>query len=420
MKAAVLRLTLLHRLWRLFPARQRRRLAARAAFLLHYRIGKSAPPARRGVAIAGELSRASGLGEGARVMLRALDYLAMPNWAVDIGDLLPGASHEIAVSLCQPPPAGTPLVLHVNPPMLPLVLLRLPRALIRERRLIGYWAWELPVAPTEWRAAARLMHEIWVPSQFTATAIEPLLPGRVRVVPHPLAVAPPMCSAMGRADFGFPADAVVVLVSMSLASSLERKNPFGAIAAFRAAFGDRPDRLLVLKIGYPEHFPTDFERITAAVAGAPNIRIDTRTLSQHDRHALTAASDIVLSLHRSEGFGLVPAEAMLLGKPVIATGWSGNMQFMDATSAALVGYRLVASRDPREVYRDSRWAEPDQEEAVAELRRLADDPSERVALGERGRHRALVRLGAAPLEEALRSIGLFDHGVELEMVPIRR
>jgi glycosyltransferase involved in cell wall biosynthesis len=119
-----------------------------------------------------------------------------------------------------------------------------------------------------------------------------------------------------------------------------------------------------------------------------------------------AASDIVLSLHRSEGFGLVPAEAMLLGKPVIATGWSGNMDFMDATSAALVGYRLVPTEDPRQVYHGASWAEPDQRDAVAHLRRLADDAAERRALGCRARAMATDRLGAGPLADALRAIGL--------------
>jgi glycosyltransferase involved in cell wall biosynthesis len=121
---------------------------------------------------------------------------------------------------------------------------------------------------------------------------------------------------------------------------------------------------------------------------------------------LTAASDIVMSLHRSEGFGLVLAEAMLLGKPVIATGWSGNMAFMDAGSAALVDYRLVATDDPRQVYTGASWAEADQASAVQHLRRLADDAAARSALGAKGQATATARLGITPLVAALRDIGL--------------
>jgi glycosyltransferase involved in cell wall biosynthesis len=113
----------------------------------------------------------------------------------------------------------------------------------------------------------------------------------------------------------------------------------------------------------------------------------------------------VLSLHRSEGFGLVLAEAMLLGKPVIATAWSGNLTFMDDSSAALVGYRLVAAQDPRQTYTGASWAEPDQATAVAQLRRLADDAGERIALGAKGRSFATKRLGIAPLMAAVQSLG---------------
>ena len=114
----------------------------------------------------------------------------------------------------------------------------------------------------------------------------------------------------------------------------------------------------------------------------------------------------MLSLHRAEGFGLVLAEAMLLGKPVIATGWSGNMGFMDAASAATVGYRLVPVEDARQVYRDSYWAEPDVADAAAHLRRLADDAETRAAMGARGKALVTRRLSATPLADAVRSLGL--------------
>jgi glycosyltransferase involved in cell wall biosynthesis len=230
-----------------------------------------------------------------------------------------------------------------------------------------------------------------------------LLPNRVRVVPPPLAVVPPAASRLDRAAFGLPRDAVVVLVSFNLASSFARKNPFAAVAAFRCAFGDRPDRILLLKVSHPDHAPADFARL-AQMAQAPNIRIDTRTLPPDDRHALTACADIVLSLHRGEGFGLVLAEAMLLGKPVIATGWSGNTDFMDGRNAALVGYRLVPARDDRSVYRGL-WAEPDVAEAASLLRALADDPDRRRGLGERARTSALVRLDGRELVAALGGLG---------------
>ncbi len=394
-----------HRLWRLLPAQHRRRALTTAAALLAPRIARTYPAASQpGLAVVGELSRASGLGEGARLILAALQQARLPAWPVDVGPLLPAHSADLPACTRTPPP-GVPLLLHVNPPLLPLLLCRLPRSLVRGRRIIGYWAWELPTPPPDWRIGAQFVHEAWVPSHFSAAALETLLPGRVRVVPYPLAAVPPAPAPLDRAAFGLPHDAVVVLVSFNLASSLERKNPLAAIAAFRAAFGDRPDRILVLKVGNPDHFPEDFARIASAAADAPNIRLETRLLPPGELHALTAACDIILSLHRSEGFGLVLAEAMLLGRPVIATGWSGNMTFMDETCAALVEYRLVPTHDPRGTYVNTVWAEPSQELAVAHLRRLADDRAARCDLGARGRIAALARLGTAPLLAAANPSG---------------
>ena len=336
-------------------------------------------------------------------MARAVLGLGLPVWRLDVPS--PIDRKGTVDTATNAPPSGAPLVLHVNAPFLPLALMRLGRSLTRGRRIIGYWAWELPVVPPEWHGGQGFVHEIWAPSRFTAAALEPLMPGRVRVVPPALAVAPPTPSALDRAAFGLPANAVIVLMSFNLASSLERKNPLAAIQAFRAAFGERTDRLLLIKVLHADHAPADFARLVEA-ARAPNIRIETRSMPDRDRHALTAASDIVLSLHRSEGFGLVPAEAMMLGRPVIATGWSGNMDYMDRDNAALVGYRLVPANDDRSVYRNASWAEPDQGDAVTHLRFLADNEPARQGLGERARLSATRSFGSETLSAALRGVGL--------------
>ncbi len=386
----------LHRVWRLFPAGPRRALVRHGTAWLAPRPDRPAPSVAPGLALLGEFSRPSGLGMGVRLVRAALEGAGVKVVALDMdrrGDVMP--------------PPGMPLLLHVNPPMLPWALLRQDRRLLRGRRVVGMWNWELPVMPEAWRDGLRFVHEVWVTSRFTADAMAPLLPADgsigLRVVSYPLAVAPPVPAPIGRAAFGLPEDALVVLVSFNLASSFVRKNPLAAVAAFRAAFGARADRALVLKVGHPGHFPEDISLLRTAVAGMANVRIETREMVQGEVHALTACADIVLSLHRSEGFGLVPAEAMLLGRPVVATGWSGNMDFMDADSAALVPFRLVTARDPRGVLEvpGAVWAEPDVDAAAAALRRLADDPAGRAALGVRGQAHARAALGAETLMAAL-------------------
>jgi glycosyltransferase involved in cell wall biosynthesis len=173
------------------------------------------------------------------------------------------------------------------------------------------------------------------------------------------------------------------------------------------AFGTRSDRVLVLKVGNPHHAPEDFAQLEAAATGG-NIRLITDTLSPAAALALTATADIVVSLHRSEGFGLVAAEAMLLGKPVVATDWSATKEFMDENCAALVRSRLVPADDPRGVYAvpGAKWAEPDATHAADWLHRLADDPGRRRMLGDAGRSAALKRLGTERLAEAVNRLGL--------------
>ena len=393
-----------HRLWRALPQGPRRAALARGAAWLAPRPDAD-PPAPTSIAVCGEVLRASGLGQGARLMHAALGRLGIPASLLPAGLAVPGEDYGSAAM----PPPGAALVLHVNAPLLPAALLRLPRGMLRGRKIVGYWQWELPVAPALWRVGLPFVHEVWTSSAFTAGALRPMLPNGMilRVVPHPVAAVPPVASRMDRAAFGLPEAAVVTLASLNLASGWSRKNPMGALDAHALAFGTRADRILLLKIGHAHHYPADVARLAARAAELGNVRVETRTLPIGDTHALTACADIVLSLHRSEGFGLVPAEAMLLGRPVVATGWSATAEFMDASCAGMVAYRLAPSSDARAVYAvpGAMWAEPDVADAASWLRRLADDPAARLAMGEAGRAFASARLGAAPLEAAVRALG---------------
>ncbi len=206
-----------------------------------------------------------------------------------------------------------------------------------------------------------------------------------------------------RARLGLPGDALIVLTAFHMGSAFTRKNPLAAIAAFRRAFGDAPDRLLVIKLIDHGASPIARAALERAIAGASNIRLVNLMLPPADMSGLMAAVDIVLSLHRSEGFGLVPAEAMQLGKPVVATGWSGNMDFMNARNSAPVSYRLVPVQDPYDgafIADGQLWADADVDDAADWLRRLAAEPA--VAPASRRsrprRHRAATFAGD-PLRE---------------------
>jgi glycosyltransferase involved in cell wall biosynthesis len=190
-----------------------------------------------------------------------------------------------------------------------------------------------------------------------------------------------------RALLGLPRDALIVLNVFHLGSAFSRKNPIAAVKAFRRAFGDAPDRVLAIKLVDNGSAAGARRELDEAVAGACNIRVIDRMLPQPDMTGLMAASDIVISLHRSEGFGLVPSDAMRLGKPVVATGWSGNLEFMTKDNSALVSYRLVPVSDSDPSFDDGgqSWAEADVDDAAEWLRRLAASAELRQRMGSAAR-----------------------------------
>lgn len=390
-------LSLAHRAWRLMPRAARRAALTHGAALLAPALGP--PPARSdGAVIAGDVDGQNGIAESARILGQALAARGLLRGTMPLG--LPRVVPAFTGTL--PPEAAVISVL--NGPFLPVGLARLkPRGMLRGRRMIGVWAWELSKVPAEWAVGARFVHEVWAPSRFAAEAFETVAPGRVRVVRFPLATQLPFAVAGDRASFGLPVDRFVVLSAFNLASSCIRKNPLGVIAAFKAAFGTRQDVLLVLKLSGVAHYADNLAEISAALGGATNIRVMTETLSEPELRGLMAASDVVLSLHRSEGFGLIPAVAALLGVPVVATGYSGNLDFMDAASSALVRYRLVPTQDDRGVYDipGAVWADPEIEDAADWLKRLFDDPALRAELGAAGQRHALKTLGRETLDAAL-------------------
>lgn len=388
-------------LWRRLPRGLRRAGMTRISAALAPKPDRVPPTQSDGIIVAGDFAGSSGLAESARVLHKVVEAHGLARGALPLG--LPGFVEMHPAALAP----GAALLAVVNAPILPPSLLRLSRGALRKRRVIGFWAWELPVVAADWAEGAKFVHEIWGCSRFTAAAFEPLAPGRVRAVNYPVAEME-LPAEGSRADFGLPEDVFIVTTIFNLASSLVRKNPLGAIAAFKAAFGNSCDYLFVLKLSHVEAYPEDVALIMAAIGDAPNILLLTETISEPRLRGLMQVSDVVLSLHRAEGFGLIPATAMLLGQAVVATGWSGNMDFMTPEVSGLVPYRLIKAEDPRGTYAlaGAQWAEPDVEAAAELLRRLAGDAAGRQAMAAAGQAHAKQALGAGPFLAALRAAGV--------------
>ena len=384
----------IRRLWQRLPQNTRRQIMFDIGRLLAPHPDR-APRGGWPLGIAGLFSTASGLGEGARLAYAALEAAGRMPSAFDLSAAF-GQTEMAAPSMRELESAtGGSLVVHHNGPYIPHALWALGRAQVRGRRIIGYWAWELPRLPEDWQGAFPFVHEIWVPSTFTRDAVAAATDLPVHVVPHPLpdvSHTPNM-----RAVLGLPADALVVLNVFHLGSAFSRKNPIAAVTAFRRAFGDAPDRVLAIKLVDNGAAAWARRELADAIAGAPNIRIIDRMLPQPDMTGLMAACDIVISLHRSEGFGLVPAEAMRLGKPVIATGWSGNLEFMTPENSALVRYAMVPVSDPDQSFDGDgqSWADADVDHAAEWLRRLADSTELRQRMGAAARADVARKLSPA-------------------------
>lgn len=256
---------------------------------------------------------------------------------------------------------------------------------------IIYPAWELERYPAEWASELARFDEVWAESMFVHDAIAAALGARAPVVHMPLACKIRTRALRSRRHFGIRESAYVFLFAFDYLSYVERKNPFAVIEAFRRVVELRPfaDVSLVVKTNNSHERPEMSERVLEAVKPLKDhlVMIDG-TLSDIDMKSLLWLCDCYLSLHRSEGFGFGLSESMAMGKPVIATAYSGNMDFCTAADALLVPFDLVPLREgdyPH--WRDQRWAAPHVDAAVQAMLKLIDDPAEGRAIGARARLR---------------------------------
>lgn len=325
------------------------------------------------VVVAGMFRTASGLGAWARSTYFALKSAGYDVTAVDLSEELAQVDFDCPIPLEPLPVArkGT-LILHVNGPETGHSLRRIGLRRWRRWRVIAAWAWELEVFPPGWDTAFPYISEIWALSDFTADAFrrhERAPPIRVL----PISVIAP--DTKGVAKDTTANRAFTVLAMADALSSFVRKNPVGAIRAFRKAFGDREDCRLVIKVRNLELVPNDAQILEQECTGAYNIEVISGSLKAEEQWELIASADVYLSLHRAEGFGLGLAESMSLNVPVIATAWSGNLSFCNDESAVLVPYSLIPV--PRGCIHysidEAVWADPDIAAAAEALRELEAD-----------------------------------------------
>jgi glycosyltransferase involved in cell wall biosynthesis len=338
-----------------------------------------------GVNVAGFFTSELGVGEAARLLISGLDAAGVPALPIQ-GQLAPSSRREAQFASAAIDEAPYPInILCINGDGVPVFAREAGGSFFASRHTIALWWWEAGDPPPSWAAAFELVDEVWVASQHIYDAIAPTSP--VPVVRVRLPVVEPAVTASTRTELGLPEDGFLFLYVHDYHSVAKRKNPLGAVEAFKRAFAPGAGAKLVVKSINAGSFPHEHDRVVLAAAEHPDIELIDAYVSAGEKNAMIAACDCYVSLHRSEGFGLTAAEAMLLGKPVIATRYGGTLEFMNDSNSYLVDWQPVEVGEDAHPYAAAGvWAEPDLDQAAALMREVLTNPRRARERGERARH----------------------------------
>ncbi len=342
----------------------------------------SAPAAPGSAAVYGYFATESGVGEAGRRTFRALRAVG---WPVSARLLTTRGHFADAIRFDVPfddaRQSADIHLFHVNADEMCTASERLEEGALSPARLrVGYWAWELDRFPQAWLPAFDTVDEIWVPSAFTQASVQAVTTKPVLVMPHPVPL-PELPNADMAADarkrFALPDGKLTFLTMFDFNSFIDRKNPWAALEAFAQARAEVDNLALVVKCHGHSRFDGERQRLMAYIRSLPDVYVIDRVLTPEEMEWLYAACDGLLSLHRSEGFGLTIAEAMARARVAVATGYSGNVDFLDESCGVPVPFSLVEV--PANAYPHGEgcvWAEPDTGFAARALVSLAGDEAQ--------------------------------------------
>jgi len=366
-----------------------------------------------GVDVIGFLHAEHGIGEASRLLVNALrrageDVAALPyrntpsRQSVDflINDM---GSHDVVVTV---------LNAELNQPIRDTF----GDEFFAGRYIIGVWFWELSTAPPWYGENYRYVNELWAPTLFIADMLRREAPPGIEIRHLPLPLQEPASSnGVMKSDLGIP-DRFMFLFTFDFSSVMKRKNPLGLVSAFRQAFPANEGPVLVLKSINANTRPEGSAMLHEAIGDAANIVWIDEYFDKDQSAALMNLCDCYVSLHRSEGLGLTIAEAMLLGKPVIATGYSGNLDFMTPATSYLVPWKSTRVGRGAEGYpRRAKWAEPNLREAARLMRRVWENQDEARAVGVAAQRdvssRFTMEICGAQMKARLEEIREMRHGL---------
>lgn len=354
------------------------------------------------VNVVGYLRSESGVGQAARAVVAGLDAAGVPLLPIHPHDV-PPSRQGVAFETLPPDRAAFGVnLLCVTAFETPGFAVAAGPSFFAGRHTIGLWWWEVDVFPDFMRAGFDHVDEVWVGTEHIARALRPVA-GDVPVHVVHVPVVRPAPTTLRREQLGLPTEGPLFVTTFGYYSSVVRKNPMGVIEAFSRAFAPGEGPTLVVKCIDHEAHPEEHARLEALARARPDVLLLPGYVDEAEMAALLQHADAVVSLHRAEGFGFTPAEAMALGKPVIATRYSGNLDYMDDDNSFLVDCEIVTIGAHGGPYpAEGHWAEPDLDHAAELMRRVASDPAEARARGARAAADMAAGYGARPAGETMR------------------
>jgi len=333
------------------------------------------------VTVAGYFHAELGVGEAARLLAAGLEATDTPYITKSYDDTTNRQHHAFKEAAADGAKSDINIIC-VNADQTPTFAEKMGNGFFDGRYTIGVWFWEIEDFPSTLHGAFEYVDEVWVATEYMRSALlkvasKPVYRFRLPIVTRNVDDDVPK-SALGLAvGFNF-------LFSFDFLSVMQRKNPIGLINAFKRAFKPDEGPTLVIKTINGDQRVLDLERVRFAAGGRSDIVVKEGYLSASEKNAMMAHCDCYVSLHRSEGFGLTMAEAMALGKPVIATGYSGNMEFMTPANSYLCPFEYCSIGPGASPYPpNSRWAEPDIDKAAELMRHVYANRSEAADFGTR-------------------------------------
>jgi glycosyltransferase involved in cell wall biosynthesis len=404
---------------RSFLPRQTFHTALAEIYIKEWQEGRKASPRHPGshhydggINLIGYLRAVKGISEAARSSALALRSTRIPYSIIDYENGIP-VSQQIEV--LPDSPYGTSFqfnanLIHINPPQLPFLWSTFSKEDLTGRYNIGVWYWELPELPEEWLPAFGLVDEVWAATQFILNSVSVRSP--IPVIKIPPCIHPVYDPHLTRLDYGLPADRFLFMCAYDVLSIQARKNPLGAIDAFKQAFPKNDSSTgLVIKVNNATENPQEVRQLHDQIRGYSNCYIIDDVLVRPAFNSLLNVVDAYISLHRSEGFGLIPAEAMSFGKPVVMTRWSGNLDFMTPDNSCGVDYELVPVSGQSGPYKAGQlWADPDIDHASFFIQKLASDQKYYAEISEQAKKTiqndfSPHRIGQL-MQERMKEIGL--------------